>query len=86
MVKIAVKGEKMRKINIHEAKTRLSAILEEEKKKGETFVICRNGKPVAELGPRKRKSRLTYHPVYSKIRIDYDPVEDLSDEEWGEIE
>ena len=76
----------MRKVNIHEAKTRLSAILAEVEKKGETFVICRNGKPLAELGPRKRKSRLTYHPVYSKIEIAYDPVEDLSDEEWGEIE
>lgn len=76
----------MQKVNVHEAKTRLSAILLEVEEKGETFVICRNGKPLAELGPRKRTSRLAYHPVLSGIKIDYDPVEDLSDDEWGEIE
>ena len=76
----------MQKVNIHEAKTRLSAILAEVEEKGETFVICRNGKQLAELGPRKRTGRLAVHPVLSKIEIDYDPVEDLSDEEWGEIE
>ena len=76
----------MRKVNIHEAKTRLAGILAEVEKNGETFAICRNGKPLAELGPRKPKSRLVYHPVFSKIGIDYDPTEDLSDEEWGEIE
>ncbi|MBW2368893.1 MAG: type II toxin-antitoxin system prevent-host-death family antitoxin [Deltaproteobacteria bacterium] len=76
----------MQKVNIHEAKTRLSAILSEVEKKGETYIICRNGNPVAELVPRKRPNRLGYHPVLSKIKIDYDPVEDLSDDEWGKIE
>ena len=76
----------MQKVNVHEAKTRLSAILLEVEEKGETFVICRNGKPLAELGPRKRPGRLAYHPVLSEIRIAYDPVEDLSGDEWGEIE
>ena len=76
----------IQKVNIHEAKTKLSAILSEIEKSGETFLICRNGHPVAELVPRKRLNRLTYHPVLSKIKIDYDPVEDLSDDEWGDIE
>ena len=76
----------MQKLNIHEAKTRLSALLSDVEKKGETFLICRNGQPVAELIPHKRRSRLTYHPVMRDIGIGYDPVEDLSDDEWGEIE
>jgi len=76
----------MKKVNIHEAKTKLSAILSEIEKSGETVLICRNGQPVAELVPRKRPNRLAYHPVLSKIKIDYDPVEDLSDDEWGDIE
>ncbi|MBW1962295.1 MAG: type II toxin-antitoxin system prevent-host-death family antitoxin [Deltaproteobacteria bacterium] len=76
----------MQKINIHEAKTRLSAVLSDVEKKGETFLICRNGRPVAELIPHRRPSRLEYHPVLSKIKINYDPVEELSDDEWAEVE
>jgi prevent-host-death family protein len=76
----------MQKLNIHEAKTRLSAVLSAVEKKGETFLICRNGHPVAELIPHKRRSRLSYHPVMRNIRIGFDPIEDLADDEWGEIE
>ncbi|RJQ49802.1 MAG: type II toxin-antitoxin system prevent-host-death family antitoxin [Desulfobacteraceae bacterium] len=76
----------MQKLNIHETKTKLSAVLSEVEKKGETFLICRNGVPVAELIPHRRSSRLRYHPVMSKIDIGYDPLEDLSGDEWGEIE
>jgi antitoxin (DNA-binding transcriptional repressor) of toxin-antitoxin stability system len=76
----------MQKLNVHEAKTRLSALLSDVEKNGETFIICRNGKAIAELGPHKRRSRLNYHPVLSKIRINYDPVEELTDAEWGEVD
>ncbi len=76
----------MQKLNIHEAKTKLSAVLMEIEKKGESYLICRNGKPVADLIPHKKRNRLTYHPVLSKISINYNPTEELSSEEWGEIE
>lgn len=76
----------MRHLNIHEAKTNLSAVLMEVEQKGETFLICRNGKPIAELIPHKKTSRTAYHPFLSNIHINYDPVEDLSDAEWGEID
>lgn len=76
----------METVNIHDAKTRLSAILAEVEKKGKTFVICRNGKPLAELGPMRRAGRLKKHPVMSRIKVAYDPVEDLSDDEWGDID
>jgi prevent-host-death family protein len=76
----------MRNLNIHEAKTKLSALLLEVEQKGETFLICRNGKPIAELIPHKKINRLAYHPTLSKIQVKYDPTEDLTSDEWGEIE
>ena len=76
----------MQQLNIHEAKTNLSAVLMAVEQEGETFLICRNGKPIAELVPHKKINRLAYHPSMSAIQINYDPVEDISHEEWGEIE
>jgi len=76
----------VQKLNIHEAKTKLSAVLLDVEKNGETFVICRNGKPVANLIPHRPESRLNYHPVLSNIKIEYDPLENISEDEWGEID
>lgn len=78
----------LQKLNVHEAKTKLSAILMQIEKTGERVVICRNGKAVAELGPVTRHSgnRLKKHPEMSKIAINYDPVEELTGEEWGAME
>lgn len=78
----------IQKLNIHEAKTRLSAILAQIEKDGSTVLICRNGSPVAELSPVKKGvgSRLGRHPVMSKFTIHYDPTEDMSEDEWGELE
>ena len=81
-----LEGEReLKKLNIHEAKTRLSAILGEVEK-GKSFLICRNGKPIADLVPHRKRQRTRSHPVMSKIRIEYDPTEDLTEEEWGEVE
>lgn len=79
----------IQKLNIHEAKTKLSAVLMQIEKTGKSVVICRNGKPVAELSPFKQNKdgrRLKTHPVMGKIRIGYDPIEELSEEEWGVLE
>jgi prevent-host-death family protein len=38
----------MKKVNIHEAKTHLSKLVEEAAK-GEPFIIAKNGKPVAKV-------------------------------------
>lgn len=40
----------MKTVNIHEAKTHLSRLLEDVAK-GESFVIAKAGKPVAKLSP-----------------------------------
>ena len=76
----------MRTLNIHETKTHLSALLVEVEENGETFLICRNGKPVADLVPHKSRSRLPHHPSLSKFKIKYDPTESLTPEEWPEEE
>ena len=76
----------MKTLNIHEAKTRLSAVLAEIAEKGETYIICRNGTPVADLVPHVRKSRLSPHPVLRKIRVKYDPTEPLTPDEWPQEE
>jgi antitoxin (DNA-binding transcriptional repressor) of toxin-antitoxin stability system len=76
----------MKTLNIHETKTHLSSLLVEVEEQGETFLICRNGKPVADLVPHKNKSRLAPHPSLSKFKIKYDPTEPLSAEEWPEEE
>ena len=75
-------------INIHEAKTKLSSVLMKIEKTGNSFIICRNGKPIAKLSPfvDSRGDRLGKHPVMSNIQVKYDPIEDMSEEEWGLIE
>jgi len=74
----------MKTLNIHETKTHLSTILKEIEETGETVVICRNGKPIADLTSHSPTNRLNLHPVLSKIEIKYDPTEPASEEEWPE--
>lgn len=76
----------METLNVHEAKSRLSAVLADIESKGTSYIICRNGKPIAQIVPHETGSRLAYHPVASRIEIDYDPTEDLSPEEWGDVD
>ena len=70
-------------VNTHEAKTNLSALLAKIEQSGEEVIICRNGKPIADLRPHKHKNRLTAHPVMGQIQINYDPTETLGDDEWS---
>jgi prevent-host-death family protein len=71
-------------INIHEAKTKLSALLAEVEETGEKIRICRHGKPMADLVPHRKRSRLEPRPVMSKIHLNYDPIEPLAADEWPE--
>jgi prevent-host-death family protein len=74
-------------VNVHEAKTNLSSLLSQVEKNGEPVLICRNGKPVADLVPhRPFKRNVKPHPRLSRIKINYDPTELLSPEEWGRVE
>jgi prevent-host-death family protein len=69
----------MKKINMHEAKTHLSRIVESVAH-GETVVIAKAGKPMAILSPYKQPNKVRKPgALRGKIRIadDFDEVDDL---------
>ncbi|TCL06188.1 MULTISPECIES: type II toxin-antitoxin system Phd/YefM family antitoxin [Sodalis] len=41
----------MQKVNLYDAKTHLSRIISKVQETGETYVIARNGKPMAKIVP-----------------------------------
>lgn len=73
----------MVRVNTHEAKTRLSELLAAMEKTHEPVVICRNGKPVAELSPWTRVSNpLRSSASLSKVTFHEDPSLPLSEADW----
>ena len=76
----------MKTINIHEAKTRLSSLLASVEREGESFLICRYGKPIGELRPATRGAGcdpLVIHPELAG-KILYDPTEPADENDWPE--
>ncbi len=74
----------MRTVNVHEAKTTLSALLAEVEERGEVVVICRNGKPIAELRAVSRPAgRLATRPDIAAIEFHEDPTAPLDSTDWG---
>ena len=66
----------MRRVNVHEAKTQLSRLLEEVEA-GERVIIARAGHPVAVLGPYKaavRRRRLGLFAGQVAIQDDFDEL------------
>lgn len=66
----------MRKVNVHEAKTELSRLLEEVSG-GERVIIARAGEPVAVLVPYKaavRRRRLGLFAGQANIHADFDEL------------
>ncbi|MCZ4499998.1 MAG: prevent-host-death protein [Marmoricola sp.] len=56
-------------VNVHEAKTHLSKLLERVED-GETIVIARAGKPVAELSAFKPTAGIVFGGLKGRIRYD----------------
>jgi antitoxin (DNA-binding transcriptional repressor) of toxin-antitoxin stability system len=76
----------MRSVNVHEAKSTLSALLVEVEERGETVLICRNGKPVAELrAVSPRRGRCATRPDLAAITFLEDPAAPLDPTEWGDL-
>lgn len=74
-------------VNIHEAKTHLSELLLKVETRHEKIIICRNGKPVAELLPlNKDKNPLKQSQKLKKIKFHEDPTIPLSYEDWSELQ
>jgi prevent-host-death family protein len=66
----------MRQVNVHEAKTQLSRLLEEVEA-GERIVIARAGEPVAVLSPYRaavRRRRLGLFAGQAVIHPDFDEL------------
>ncbi len=66
----------MRQINVHEAKTQLSRLLEEVEA-GERVVIARAGVPVAVLSPYRtavKRRRLGLFAGQAKLHADFDEL------------
>lgn len=66
----------MKQVNIHEAKTQLSRLLEEVEQ-GERIVIARAGEPIAVLAPYKtavRKRRLGLFAGEATMHDDFDEL------------
>ncbi len=72
----------MKTINVHDAKTRLSVLLAEIERGSKGVVICRNGKPVADLVPHHREVSMTRDRNLGALRIKYDPIEEVSQADW----
>jgi prevent-host-death family protein len=76
----------MRKVNIHEAKTHLSRLVEEAAG-GEEVVIARAGKPVARLvAARKARNKRVLGFMAGKLRIPDGFDAPLPDDVIGEFE
>lgn len=70
-------------VNTHEAKSRLSELLAKIEEEHETVVICRNGKPVAELIPWRRVAEpLKQDPLLKSVIFHEDPARPLDESEW----
>jgi prevent-host-death family protein len=69
----------MDQVNIHNAKTNLSRYLERVEK-GETIVICRHNKPIAELRPVSVTQPRTFGQWAGKFTIPPDFDEPLDEE------
>jgi prevent-host-death family protein len=66
----------MRRVNVHEAKSQLSKLLEEVEA-GERVVIARAGEPVAMMVPYRaavRKRRLGLFAGQATMRADFDEL------------
>jgi prevent-host-death family protein len=67
----------MRTVNIHDAKTNLSRLVERASK-GEPFVIARAGKPLVKVvpldAPSAREKRIGFMAVKIKTPADFDTL------------
>jgi prevent-host-death family protein len=69
-------------VNVNEAKANFATLIAAVKNNGESYIICRNGKPVADLVPHKLKNRIKPHPLLSRIKIKYNPAESAPEGDW----
>jgi len=73
----------VRSVNTHQAKTQLSSLLAEVEERGETIIVCRNGKPIAELRPYRRpQTPLRRSARLARVEFHEDPSLPLDPSDW----
>ena len=74
----------MLRVNTREAKTRLSELLGLVESGKQTVLICRHGRPVAELTKSTHKAAADRRKVFPdlKAKILCDPCASLDEEAW----
>jgi prevent-host-death family protein len=75
-------------VNVHEAKSQLSRLLELVEE-GETVIIARHGEPVAELVPARRQTGFPFgiaraEPLVAAGDEWWQPLSDAEAEDWVE--
>ena len=75
----------MRTVNIHEAKTHFSKLVNAVIN-GDEIVIAMAGKPVAKLGPIRKKSLRKFGTLKGKMKLAADFDAPLSDDLLAEFE
>jgi antitoxin (DNA-binding transcriptional repressor) of toxin-antitoxin stability system len=80
----------MVRVNMHEAKSRLSELVRAVEERNETVVLCRDGVEVAEIRRRPVRRRVRTLAPDPRLRVrlapGYDPTEPLSPGEWPDVE
>ena len=74
-------------INTHEAKSQLSKLLAAVEEKGEVVLICRNGKPIAEMQAVRSMGHNRHLPDPSLKVIfapGFNPAEPATEQDWPE--
>ena len=75
----------MIKVNIYDAKARFSKLLKDVEEKDEKVIICRNGKPVADLVNHRTVSGiLKPKKSLSGARFIGDPCAGVDSRDWPE--
>jgi antitoxin (DNA-binding transcriptional repressor) of toxin-antitoxin stability system len=78
----------MVRVNMHEAKSRLSELVRAVEERNETVVLCRDGVEVAEIRRRPGRRRLRDLTPQPRFKVTfapgYHPTEPLTDDEWPE--
>jgi prevent-host-death family protein len=72
-------------VNTHEAKSRLSELISRIERGEDAILICRNGRPVAELRAVARPvAPLRTDPELARVKFFEDPASPLHPEDWPE--
>lgn len=73
----------METVSIHQAKAKLSGLVESVEKRGGRVVLSRYGKPVAEITPYRKRKRSRRSPELAKITYKGD-LTDPTEVEWDD--